>query len=163
MHGRQLAAVVLLALGGVVTACSDDGTTAAVDENEVAAAPTTEARAVLSGLGGSDTSGIVRFGDTDSDAVEVRVELDGAPPGASEVILLPGGDCPSEGASVAGHGVTTVAVGTDGHASTVLTSEELSLTRGKGEFVRGRPLVIMADEAPVACGMVVAIGRWSES
>lgn len=167
MHGGQAVAGVLLALGGLVTACGGeadgDAGAAPADDGAVAAEPTTEARAVLAGVGASGTSGVVRFGDADGDAVEVRVELSGAPPGTNEVTLLPGGGCPSGATSTSGHGVATVSVGQDGQVSTVLTSQELSLTRGEGEFVRGRPVVVTAAGTPVACGMVVPIGRWSES
>lgn len=160
----RMTAVVLLVVGAAVTACNDQ-VDAGADPDAVAttAAPTTEARAVLTAVGGSGTSGVVRFGATDSDAVEVRIELTGAPPGQNEVTLLQGGDCTADGTSTGGHSVTTVAAGPDGQVSTVLTSDELSLVPAADGFVRGRPVLVVADEAPVACGMVTAIGRWSES
>lgn len=158
--GRRMTAVVVLAASGMLAACSEE-----VDAEPVAAAPTptTEARAVLSAMGGSGATGVVRFGHADGEAVEIRVELTGAPPGANEISLLPGENCSSDETPTGGHALTTVAVGPDGRASTVLSSPELTLEPRVEGTVRGRQVVVLADQAPVACGMVVPIGRWSES
>lgn len=168
--GRSTGAL-LVALLGAVTGCTEGGD--AADLAAATSSPTEqarasiEARAVLSPLGASTTAGTVRFGNTPDATVEVRIDLTGAPPGEHPVGLLPSGQCPSAGASGAGSAapqpLTTVAVGQDGRVSTLVRSDALSLEQGGPGYVRGRPVVVGPPGAPVACGMVVAIGRWSES
>jgi hypothetical protein len=171
MRNRWRTGAVLIALAWAVTGCTEDAdssdlATAASSPSEQVP-PATEARAVLSPLGPSGTAGTVRFGDARGDSVEVRIDLTGAPPGEHSVSLLPDGQCPAAGASGAASAapqmLTTVAVGQDGRVSTLLTTDALSLERGQPGYVRGRPVVVGPPGAPVACGLVVAIGRWSES
>lgn len=170
MGSRWRTGAVVGALAWAVAGCTGDAApagSAAATPSPTGPSQTTEARAVLQPLGASGTEGSVRFGDADSGSVEVRIELTGAAPGEHRVSLLPDGACPSAGATDAGsaepQAVTTVAVGQDGRISTLLTSDALSLEPGEPGFVRGRPVVVGPPGAPVACGLVVAIGRWSES
>lgn len=162
MTGRAAAALVLAGALGLGACSDDDGATAEL-AGATAASPA-EARAVLQDVAGTGAGGTVRFGVAeDGDQVEVEVAVHGVPTGDVPVVLGEAASCPPAGGSFSGERLTSVSTGPNGTASETFRTGDLSLEKGEPGYVRGRVVVVGQPGAPLACGTVISIGRWSES
>lgn len=128
-----------------------------------ATGPVTAARAVLAPVAGAPVKGAVKFTDAGGDKVRVEVNVVSARPGQHAVTLLDAPACPSS-AERPGAGLQLAVVDVDDTGTTwdTSTTDRVSLRQGE-RFVRARPLAVLRGDRAVACGMVLPLGRWSES
>ncbi len=127
--------------------------------------PVTAARAVLVPVAGSAVKGAVKFTDAGEDRVRIEVNVVSNRPGKHAVTLLDAPACPSSaGGTGGGAGLQLAVVDVDDTGTTwdTSTTDRVSLRKGE-RFVRARPLAVLRGDRAVACGMVLPLGRWSES